>query len=79
PKPWQSRQDRLCALSGMTTITLHELRHTYATIELSAGTPVKVVSERLGHAKVQITMDLYMHVSPEMQEAAVEAMEARLA
>ncbi|MGI8406147.1 MAG: tyrosine-type recombinase/integrase [Thermomicrobiales bacterium] len=79
PKPWQNRQDRLCALPGMTTITLHELRHTYATIELSAGTPVKVVSERLGHAKVQITMDLYMHVSPEMQEAAVEAMEARLA
>ncbi len=79
PKPWQHRQDRLCALPGMTTITLHELRHTYATIELSAGTPVKVVSERLGHAKVQITMDLYMHVSPEMQEAAVDAMEARLA
>ncbi len=79
PKPWQNRQDLLSTQVGVTAITLHELRHTYATIELAAGTPIKVISDRLGHARVQITMDLYMHVSPEMQEDAVEAMEARLA
>jgi integrase len=47
-------------------IRLHDLRHTHATLGLAAGIPVKVMSERLGHAKVQITIDLYQHVMPGM-------------
>lgn len=51
-------------------IRLHDLRHTHATILLAAGVPVKVVSERLGHATVTITLEIYAHVMPGMQADA---------
>ncbi len=54
---------------------MHDLRHTCATLLLSRGVPVKVVSEMLGHASVAITLDTYSHVLPSMQEAAAKAME----
>jgi len=46
------------------------LRHTHATLALQAGIHPKVVSERLGHATVSITLDTYSHAIPAMQEAA---------
>lgn len=53
---------------------LHQLlRHTYATLAIRNGVPVKVVSERLGHASVAITMSIYQHVSEADDEAAAEA------
>jgi integrase len=51
-------------------IRLHDLRHTHATLLLKAREPVKVVSERLGHASVTITMEIYAHVMPGMQSDA---------
>lgn len=51
-------------------IHLHDLRHTHATLLLKAGVPVKVVSERLGHATVMITLETYAHVMPGMQSEA---------
>lgn len=51
-------------------IHLHDLRHTHATLLLKAGEPVKVVSERLGHAGVTITLEIYAHVMPGMQAKA---------
>jgi integrase len=51
-------------------IRLHDLRHTHATLLLAAGVPVKVVSERLGHASVTITLMIYAHVMPGMGAGA---------
>ena len=51
-------------------ITLHGLRHTWASLALQAGVNPKVVSERLGHATVGFTLDVYSHVMPGMQEDA---------
>ena len=51
-------------------IRLHDLRHTNATLALRAGIHPKVVSERLGHATVSITLDTYSHAIPAMQEEA---------
>lgn len=51
-------------------ITLHGLRHTWASLALSAGVSPKVVSERLGHASVGFTLDVYSHVLPGLQEDA---------
>jgi len=48
----------------------HDLRHTAATLMLSAGVHPKVVSEMLGHSSVAITLDRYSHVVPTMQEEA---------
>jgi integrase len=53
-------------------IRLHDLRHTSATLALKAGIHPKVVSERLGHATVSITLDLYSHVLDGMQAEAAE-------
>jgi len=54
----------------LPTIRLHDLRHTHATLALQAGIYPKVVSERLGHATVSITLDTYSHAIPAMQEEA---------
>jgi integrase len=59
-------------------ISVHDLRHTHATILLGDGLPVKVVSERLGHASVTITLQIYAHVMPGMQAAAAAARFAAL-
>jgi integrase len=53
----------------------HDLRHTAATLMLSSGVPVKVVSEMLGHADISTTLSIYAHVLPDMQEPAADAMD----
>lgn len=53
-------------------IRFHDLRHTHATLALEAGVHPKVVSERLGHSSIAITMDTYSHAIPAMQEEAAE-------
>lgn len=53
-------------------------RHTHATLLLSLNVPIKVVSERLGHASVQITMDTYQHVLPHMQEDVADKLTVAL-
>lgn len=57
---------------------LYDLRHTCATLLLLAGENPKVVSERLGHASVTLTLDTYSHVLPTMQEAAAQKLELLL-
>jgi integrase len=57
------------------TFRLYDLRHSYATLLLSAGENPKVVSERLGHASIVLTLDTYSHVLPSMQQAATEKLE----
>lgn len=60
------------------SIRLNDLRRTCATLLLLAGENVKVVSYRLGHANVSITLNIYAHVLPSMQQAASEKLEALL-
>ena len=57
------------------TLRLYDLRHSCATLLLSAGENPKVVSERLGHASIVLTLDTYSHVLPSMQQAATEKLE----
>lgn len=60
------------------TIRLYDLRHTCATLLLSAGENPKIVSERLGHANITLTLDTYSHVLPDMQKAATNKLEEML-
>lgn len=63
---------RLCDDTKVTKIRLHDLRHTYASLALQRGTPVELVSEQLGHARVDITLNLYRHLyDAERQSAAL--------
>ncbi len=59
-------------------VRFHDLRHTHATIMLKEGIHPKIVSERLGHASINITLDTYSHVLPGMQETAALAFEEAL-
>ncbi len=62
----------------MKRIPFHGLRHTHATLLLKEGVNVKVVSERLGHANISITLDTYAHVLPSMQQQAADGIDAAL-
>lgn len=65
-------------VDALSMIRLHDLRHTHATLLLRAGQPVKVVSERLGHASPMITLGVYAHVMPGMQRAAADKFAAMI-
>ena len=77
PQRMTSWFEQLSRDAGLPKIRLHDLRHSYATAALAAGVPAKVVSERLGHASVMITLDTYSHILPSMQEDAANTV-ARL-
>ena len=64
--------------TSLPRVRFHDLRHAHATHMLSSGVHPKVASERLGHSKVGITLDLYSHVLPGMQEDAAAKMDAAL-
>lgn len=61
--------------AAVLKIRFHDLRHTHATLLLAKGVNVKVISERLGHSNIKITLDTYSHVLPTMQEDAVNKIE----
>jgi integrase len=60
--------------AGLPDIRLYDLRHTCATMLLLADQPAKVVSERLGHSSVTLTLDTYSHILPTMQRRAADIM-----
>jgi integrase len=64
--------------ADLQPIRFHDLRHTCATLLLSKSVNPKVVSEMLGHASISITLDIYSHLLPDMQEKAVAALENML-
>ena len=69
---------RLVAAKKLPRIRFHDLRHAHATHLLGSGVHPKIASERLGHSKVGITLDLYSHVMPGMQEDAVNRVDDAL-
>jgi integrase len=71
--------DRVVGRSSLPAIRLHDLRHTHASLLLQAGVPVKVVSERLGHASPGFTLNVYQHVIPGMQAEAAATFSRLLA
>jgi integrase len=70
--------DRKIANVSLPRLRFHDLRHAHATHMLSSGVHPKVASERLGHSKIGITLDLYSHVLPNMQADAAAIVDAAL-
>ena len=73
PDGVSQRFDRLLLRHELPPIRLHDLRHVAATLALTAGVDIKVVSEQLGHSTTQITRDIYMSVMPQVAQAAADA------
>jgi integrase len=69
---------RVITAKGLPRIRFHDLRHAHATHLLSSGVHPKIASERLGHTKVGITLDLYSHVLPGMQADAAAVVDDAL-
>jgi integrase len=59
--------------AGLKNITMHDSRHTHASLMLKQGVHPKIVQERLGRASIQITLDTYSHVAPGLHEAAAKS------
>jgi integrase len=70
--------ERVVARLDLPRIRLHDLRHTHATLGLAAGIPAKVMSDRLGHATVAFTQDVYMHAIPQLEADAAEQVAAEI-
>lgn len=68
----------LLKAAGVPVITFHDLRHTCATLLLSQNVHPKVVSERLGHSDISVTLDVYSHVLPGLQAEASAALDRAL-
>ena len=72
PASFSNTFDRLVARSGLPRIRLHDLRHTYATLALRLGTHPVLLSERLGHSSIAVTIDRYSHVIPNIDRNAAD-------
>lgn len=59
---------RIAVKAGLGTVRFHDLRHTYASLMLSQGVPMEVVSEKLGHSRPSTTADIYRHIYLEEHE-----------
>ena len=64
--------------AGLEERTPHELRHIHASLLVARGTPIKVVSERLGHRDITTTLEVYQHLLPGMGERAADEIDAML-
>jgi integrase len=69
---------RFCKAARVKRITVHGLRHTSATLLLKAGVQPHVVQRRLGHSKVEMTLNIYSHVLPSMQSDAASRLASLL-
>jgi integrase len=78
PHGFESSWRHICHKAGLEGVRFHDLRHTHATELLRAGVHPKIVSERLGHASVTMTLDRYSHAVPDLQSEAAEKTDALL-
>ncbi|MGQ0849834.1 MAG: tyrosine-type recombinase/integrase [Actinomycetota bacterium] len=67
--------ERIANRAGVPRIRLHDIRQTHRTLLISAGVPVRVVSERLGHGNPAFTIDTYQHVNPGRQAETARTFE----
>ncbi len=79
PRNFSKEFDRIVKRSGVRRITFHGLRHTHLTNLLRANVHPKIASERAGHSSVSITLDIYSHVIPGLQDEVAQTVDTMLA
>jgi len=73
PATFSAEWSKFIRRKGLPRVRFHDLRHAHATLMLLQGVHPKIVSERLGHSNIGITLDIYSHVLPTMQSEAAQA------
>ena len=67
---------RLLEKAGVRQVRLHDLRHTYASLLIQQGESLAYVQKQLGHSSIQVTVDIYGHLIPGANRAAVDRLDA---
>ena len=65
------KKDRYSALAGVKKIRIHDFRHSHAFLLLSFGVPITVISQRLGHSDINMTLNTYSHLMPRDEDKAI--------
>ena len=78
PRRLSERADQAWEEAGLERITLHECRHTFASLMIAAGVNAKALSTYMGHANISITLDRYGHLMPGNEEDAADLLDAYL-
>ena len=65
------KKDRYSALAGVKKIRIHDFRHSHASLLLSFGVPITVISQRLGHSDINMTLNTYSHLVPRDEDKAI--------
>ena len=78
PRDFTKGFQRHLEAAGLPRVRLHDLRHTHASLLLSRGVHPKIVQERLGHSSITMTLDLYSHITPGLQEQAARTLDGLL-
>ena len=79
PTPVTERADRAWQAAKLERITLHECRHSYASLMIAAGVNAKALGVFMGHANISITLDRYGHLMPGSEAEAAGLLDAYLA
>nr|MDE5978177.1 site-specific integrase [Turicibacter sp.] len=75
PKGFTSGFNHLLKTRAPFTVRFHDLRHTHATLLLEAGSNVKFIQERMGHSKISTTLDIYSHMTDNIEETSLKQFE----
>ena len=78
PEAFSKVFDRRVAAWGFPHLTIHGLRHTWATVALTNGVHPRVVQERLGHSTIAVTLQTYSHVTPSLHDDAARKVASQL-
>lgn len=68
----RDQMKKFCGRAGVPELSPHAFRHTHAVLLLESGANIKVVSERLGHATIDMTANVYLHITEKMEEDAID-------
>jgi len=67
--------ERILKKAGLPNLPIHSTRHTHAVLQLEAGASMKYLQERLGHGSMQITADVYSHISKKIEKDSIDKFE----
>lgn len=66
------KKDKYCNIAGVKKIRIHDFRHSHASLLLSYGVPITVISQRLGHSDITMTLNTYSHLIPQDEDKAID-------
>jgi integrase len=78
PEQFGKTVPKICEAAGLGHWSIHELRHSCASLLIAMEVPLEVVSEQMGHASIRVTKDVYGHLMPKSRARAAEAMRSVL-